>query len=181
MSRLPEKPGSRLPAAIDPIQLAERGERLTGKLPIKGMQRLVELCLDDSGEVALDLQFERAETEDMYVTHGLLTSTVRVTCQRCLEPVSLDLSAKVELFFVRPDEHRDLQTQEADILAVDKPVSLSELVEDELLLVMPMIPMHDPRVCSVKQTAAMGTTQDELPPTRVSPFSVLSKLKHDKQ
>lgn len=165
-----------LPATIDPIQLAGKGARLRGKLPVKAMRRLVELCRDDSGEAVVDLMFERGDAGEMYLMHGTMAATVRVTCQRCLEGMDLELAAEPRLILTRPGEREDIQAQEAGILVVDKPISLSELVEDEFLLVMPMIPMHDEKVCpvSVYKTAANGVGAGD----KINkPFSILNGLK----
>ena len=164
-----------LPATIDPIQLAGKGARLRGKLPVKAMRRLVELCRDDSGEAVVDLMFERG-ADGMYLMHGTMAATVRVTCQRCLEGMGLELVTEPRLILTKPGEREDSQAQETDTLAVDKPLSLSELVEDEFLLVMPMIPMHDEKVCpvSVYKTAANGVGAGG---KTNKPFSVLNGLK----
>jgi uncharacterized protein len=180
MSRTPGKPDSRLPATINPIQLAEQGVRLSGRLPIKGMRRLAEMCLEDRSEVSIDLEFGRTAAEGTHEIQGLLSATVRATCQRCLEPMDLVLNAEVQLFLVRANGQEDLQMTETDFMVGDKPVSLSELVEDELLLRMPMIPMHDSQRCSVKQVVS-GRGPTSPPSVRPNPFSVLGKLKHRKK
>ncbi len=168
-----------LPATIDPIQLAGKGARLRGKLPVKTMRRLVELCRDDSGEAAVDLVFERGGADGMPLMHGTMSVTVRATCQRCLEGMDLKLVAEPWLVLTRPGEREDIQVREVDALVVGKPISLSELVEDEFLLVMPMIPMHDEQACpaSVYKTAANG---DDAGNKTNKPFSVLSGLKRKK-
>ena len=162
-------------ATIDPIQLAGKGARLRGKLPVKAMRRLVELCLDDSGEAEVDLMFERG-ADGMCLMHGTMAATVRVTCQRCLEGMDLELVAEPRLILTKPGEREDSQAREADTLAVDKPLLLSELVEDEFLLVMPMIPMHDEKVCpvGVYKAAANGIGAGD---KTNKPFSVLNGLK----
>lgn len=131
-----------LPALIEPILLAEKGAHLVGALPIKGMARLIPSCLDDRGEVRVDLRFGRAESGDVYELTGRLGATLRVACQRCLEPMELTLETDVRLLLVRPGEPGAGLAPEVETLAVDRPLRLSELVEDELLLAMPMIPVH---------------------------------------
>ena len=80
-----------LPVTIDPIQLAERGARLTGTLPLKSMPRLAQGSLEGSGDVSVDLAFEREEGQQVFVMHGTLRVPLRVTCQRCLETMQLNL------------------------------------------------------------------------------------------
>jgi uncharacterized protein len=140
---------SGLPAIIDPIQLAERGAHLIGTLPLSRMARLRQMCLDDEAEVAVDLRFGRPEGERRAQMAGELRVTLHVTCQRCLDRMDLTLTVTPQLVFRRPDEPEEPALAE-DVVVVDKPLSLSAMVEDELLLAMPMFPKHDPAVCRMR-------------------------------
>ena len=163
---------SGLPATIDAIQLADTGARLAGNIPVKAMARLRALCLDDWGKATIDLYFERGGKRGLRRVRGTITASIRVACQRCLEPMTLAIEAKPSLVVVPANERSALPAQEADVLVADKPVSLNSLVEDELLLAMPMIPMHDMRACP-----AAASLQGQQP-SSASPFAVLDKLKH---
>jgi len=173
-----------LPATIDPIQLAERGAHLTGTLPLKGMPRLLQAALAGSDDVFVDLAFERGEGENVLLMHGRLHARLRVTCQRCLEPMDLELETTPWLILMRPDERRVLQEEnEPDTLLVDKPLPLSDLAEEELLLALPMVPMHELSRCAARNyVTARGqpreVTQNEK--DKPNPFSVLHKLKTTK-
>ena len=167
------------PSTIDPIQLAKRGARLQGTLPVSTMARLAEMCCDDSGEVIYDLQFERSGADGLCLLHGALHASVHVTCQRCLEPMTLDLGGDMQLILLRPGEREDL-AQEPDTLIVEKPVSLSDIAEDELLLVMPMIPMHEPNRCPASGHLRSRSTKDASADEGArasSPFSALADVK----
>ncbi len=144
-----------LPAIIDPILLAERGTHLAGTLSVRGMARLRELCQDDGGEVAVELCFGYAQGENRARMTGRLHVTLHVTCQRCLERMDLTLSVTPHLLFLRPGEPEKAGIAE-DIMVVDRPLSLNTLVEDELLLAMPMIPMHEPDVCPARREAGQA-------------------------
>jgi len=173
-----------LPASIDPIQLAERGARLTGTLPLKSMPRLVQACLDGSGNVHVDLSFERSESEGLYEMRGHLSAKLRVTCQRCLEAMDFGLEISPRLMFMRPGDNPALLELEADIMVVDKPLLLSSVVEDELLLAMPMVPMHDLNECPgkiyVAGAASPARESGKAGKAKKNPFSVLSELKRTK-
>ncbi len=171
-----------LPGTIDPIQLAERGAQLTGTLPLKSMPRLAQGSLEGSGDVTVDLAFERQEGDKVFIMHGALRLHLRVTCQRCLEAMDLKLEAAPWLILLKSGERLERQEDEADILVADKPLSLSSLVEDELLLSMPMVPMHAPDQCPTKVRAASVTraVPDQARRGGKNPFSVLSRLKKSK-
>jgi len=173
-----------LPASIDPIQLAERGARLTGTLPLKSMPRLVQACLDSSGDVHVDLSFDRSEGEGLYEMRGDLSVKLRVVCQRCLDEMDFELEASPRLMFMRPGDNPALPELEADVMVVDKPLLLSSVVEDELLLAMPMVPLHDLNKCPgkvyVAGAASPAKESERAGKVKKNPFSVLSELKRTK-
>jgi uncharacterized protein len=172
-----------LPATIDPIQLAARGARLTGTLPLKSMPRLAQTCLDGSGDVFVDLCFERGEGEQVLLMRGTLHTSLRVTCQRCLGGMDLRIEASPWLILLRPEEGQDRLDDETDILVTDKPLSLSALVEDELLLALPMVPAHEFSECPgkvyVKKELDSGR-HEAADGEKKNPFAVLDKLKKTK-
>lgn len=81
---------------------------------------------------------------------------VSCTCERCLEPVQLTLSAKRGFEFFESaaladarteqigeaEEALDAQLEQVDFLAPEDAASLRGLIEDELLLELPMAPKH---------------------------------------
>jgi uncharacterized protein len=171
-----------LPATIDPIQLAARGARLTGTLPLKSMPRLAQTCLDGSGDVFVDLSFERGEGEKVFLMRGTLRVSLRVTCQRCLEGMDLQIEASPWLLLLRPEEGQDRLDDEAYILVTDKPLSLSALVEDELLLALPMVPTHELSECPAKVYVRkeIGGGRQQADGGKKNPFAVLDRLKKTK-
>lgn len=164
------------PSSIDPVQLAENGARLTGELSLAAMPRLSQSCCDPAGSVSVDLQFERSDSEGLRIMRGTVRASMRVTCQRCLEEMALDLQIEPNLILLRPGEREDLE-REDEALVVERPLALSALVEDELLLAMPMIPMHAPAVCPARRPlehAPVGGRRQ-----RPNPFAALRRLKRD--
>ena len=159
-----------LPAVIDPLRLADEGARLCGELKLQGMPRLTGLCADAQGMASIDWQFERS-AQGLRQMHGSVRATVRVICQRCLQPFALTLGTDTRLVVLNPGE---TGANEADVLEA-KPWLLSELVENELLLAMPMIPMHAPGEC---QARVPGSSDKAGRSDRRHPFAVLGKLKH---
>lgn len=168
-------------STIDPIQLADKGARLSGELPIKGMSRLAEMCRDDRGSVHIDLQFDRAPSDGVRIMQGTITADVDVTCQRCMGSMRCTLTSLPRLVLLRPGEREDL-LDSGDARVVDQPLTLGSLVEDELLLEMPMAPMHPTEDCPAKQVIEewrgheSQSEPEQAKPT--NPFTVLQKLKH---
>jgi uncharacterized protein len=160
-----------LPTVIDPIELAEAGARLAGGLPCKSMARLAELSLSLAAEAQIDLRFG-CDPRGHWTMQGNAKCALTVTCQRCLQPMGLEIHAPIQLALLRrgmPEEGLDL---EDGVLAVSGTVSLPALIEDELLLALPMAPRHPLPEC----LAASGHGNPERPRPE-SPFHVLARRK----
>ena len=158
---------------IDPIQLADKGARLAGELPVKGLSRLAGMCADDAGSVRIDLAFERTPGDGLRMMHGVIAARIYLTCQRCMERLALELKSEPRVLLLRPGEREELLDAE-EVSVIGQPLTLGTLVEDELLLEMPMVPMHPADHCPAGHLT--NQAGPEAAPT--SPFSVLEKLKH---
>lgn len=163
-----------LPATFDPIRLAEEGAQLSGSLRLHAMPRLGEQ--DEGARVAIDLQFERAG-KARWEMRGEIRATLRATCQRCLRRLTLDVQAQPSVVFVRSESEAATEAAmpaESDVVVATQPLVLKDFVEDELLLAMPMIPLHPPgSACELQHVERRG---DE----KKNPFAVLSELKNRK-
>lgn len=106
---------------------------------------------------------------------------VWLTCQRCLQPFEVPLAFERRLRFVRGEAEAEALDAESedDVLALSRSLDLRELVEDELLLALPIVPRHE--VCP--QPLPMAVGEDELEedlPERAHPFAALQALKSGK-
>lgn len=105
------------------------------------------------------------------------TSIVK-TCQRCLEPVQLNLEFDRAYRFVRSEEEAealDMESEE-DVLAYVDDFNVLQLVEDELLLAIPAIPRHESCGGSI-QYEWMDSDFDATQVEKKNPFAVLEQLK----
>ncbi len=161
---------NRLPARIDPAQLARSGSRLSGALALAGLERLAAQCATQpDGHAVVELGF-RADGERVLI-EGVVEAAVPVICQRCLEPMQLALRADVRLCSVG-DAHEELPEGFEPLEHEGETVTTSELVEDELLLALPGAPMHPADVCAAPGTDAAPET----PESAESPFAGLREL-----
>ncbi|MEO8310570.1 MAG: YceD family protein [Caldimonas sp.] len=101
---------------------------------------------------------------------------VTLECQRCLQPMRVPLRATRRIFFVDgEDEAAALDADsEDDVLALAPALDLAELIEDELLLALPLVPRHEH--CPVPLPRALV---EDSPPNDPAdnPFAVLAALK----
>ncbi len=147
----------RLPVHIDPLRLADEGRQLQGELAGSSLARLREVANPGSQPetVAVDLRFERS-AQGARRMRGAISSTVELICQRCLEPVRIRLVAEPDVLLVASEAGSGGMTEAGDTLVAEAQMALTQLVEDELLLALPMVPMHAEGECQAP--GAVATT-----------------------
>jgi uncharacterized protein len=97
-----------------------------------------------------------------------------LVCQRCLQPLPVEVTAQRSFLFVA-GEHQAAELDaecEDDVLALTRSLDLAELVEDELLLSLPLVPRH--AACPLHLPADPGEPLSE---DRPNPFAALAALK----
>jgi uncharacterized protein len=101
------------------------------------------------------------------------------TCQRCLAEVSTLLDVERSYRFVADEATAEAQDDacEEDLLAISREFNLLALIEDELLMALPQVPLHD--VCPVqpKMAAHDADFESEGATGKPNPFAVLEALK----
>jgi uncharacterized protein len=147
---------------VDPRAAAREGRSLQGHFPAAGLDRLQESVADvarlagqpvpvqEQGvawsadfELRVHATDERRQRQDIWL-HLVAQTQVPLVCQRCLslylEPLEVDRWFR----FVNDEATADAEddSAEEDLLVLDPRFDLGSLVEDELLLAMPLIPMH---------------------------------------
>jgi len=165
-----------LPELIDPWRALETEARYAGSLRLARMARLRESLREAEGEARFTLAFSR-DLEGRGLVQGQIQARLILTCQRCLEALDLPVQAPLALALVTGLDEARLLPEDLDPLVVTgESLPLADLIEDELLLALPLIPMHDPGACPQArgQEEEEGAHQSEEAPR---PFAILSVLK----
>lgn len=103
-------------------------------------------------------------------------TALSLVCQRCLQPMTVRLDVRPLIRFVHgADLAQQLDEQgEEDVLDSSVALDLRELVEDELILALPLVPRHD--VCPQPLAQAdLGADADGTD-SKAHPFAVLASL-----
>jgi uncharacterized protein len=174
--------------AFDPLRLevaafAREGGVLEGRWPVRTLARLLETAAPEARPSDEDDVAWRAQGETVPVAGAAPESWIRLdaeapiamTCQRCLAPVALRLEVRRRILFVPGEEaaaRLDAEREE-DVLALSHALDLRELVEDELLLAEPIVPLHG--VCP--QPLAYANDPAPLAGTAENPFAALQAMK----
>lgn len=165
-----------IPQKVDPFRFAENAIRLQGLLPVKDMQRLCEVLHEETGEIGVDIEFGKNEQGIRFVT-GQLSGTLQLQCQRCMEPLAYEITNKIWLAIVHTeDEAEDLPTGYDSIVVKDGILVIQDMVEDELIVSMPVVPMHDPKDCKVTLPLIIESDQ-ATQMEKESPFKVIEFLR----
>lgn len=167
-----------IPEHIDPFRYAEQNLHIDGVVKIADMQRLSSnLSSIGNDIVAVNLQFGVDEQKITFLK-GHLATKLTLQCQRCMEPFIYEIISDFHLGIVSTlDEANALPEHYEPALAKEGNLALRELIEDELILNLPIIPRHEPEDCKVKLPLKdSGWEQGK----GESPFHVLKSLK-DKQ
>lgn len=166
----------RLPDRIDPVRLAEARRVLEGELSIAALPRLVSMLTDDSGSVRVDITCG-VDEEGIRYLRGSLDAEVNIQCQRCLESFVLPLHTTFALGVVT---HASLAERLPDhyepLVVGEEPVFLRDIVEDELILSLPIVPKHPEGQCP----AGKGGDEHVEEERRENPFAALKVLKTKK-
>jgi uncharacterized protein len=153
----------------DAFAFARDGRVLEGTLAVADLERLHDLLAELAGEVTFRLQGFKGENGEPML-HLVVSGLVPLACQRCLEPVpcDLDVDTLLELVPEGADLSQDeLEDDTRDFLPVVRELDVAELVEDEILLALPVAPRHEK--CGLPGAADAGE--------RINPFAALSGLK----
>lgn len=160
-----------LPQFIEPSHLADVRAHLKGEMDTALMERFRESILDAAGPAGVSMTFSRNAQGVIRIT-GDYKVTVTLRCQRCLEAMEITLANPINLGLVATGMETDSQSEDYEPLVIEeKEIALMPLVEDELLLGLPMSPMH-----AMEECPAAKVIQD-MAPEKASPFAVLKNLK----
>lgn len=173
------------PARLDVRAFALAGQWLQKVSPLADFERLSEEALPDGSanvSVAWQLVGEiRADARGKAVPwlHLEARAEVPLKCQRCLGPVSESLVVDRWYRFVADEATAELEDEdsEEDVLALEPRPDMVQLVEDELLMSLPLVALHDACPVDVPMQAGHLEITDAPEALRESPFAQLARLK----
>lgn len=172
---------------IEPLALASSGRILEGRLSISSLPRLLpSLVLDEADtpqEVEYLLEFGVDAGRIPRVT-GSVTATLPLKCQRCMGVMEFPVATKTQLGIVSSREAAQQLPESYEPLLLptdedDDGISIASIVEDELILALPQVAMHNIEDCPQGDAFLnTGDGQENATMTqRENPFAVLSQLK----
>lgn len=174
------------PRRLDVRRFAQEGARLESAVPLRSWGRLFAEAEGRGGDepVQWSAQGELANPGHLHPQawlHLRAGTRLQLICQRCLHPVEVSLSVERSFRFASDEAAAAAEddASEEDVLAESRSFDLVELVEDELLMAMPVVPRHEH--CPETLPAAAGEQEFEAAQAqRENPFAILGRLRDGK-
>ncbi len=175
------------PKRLDLIRFSEGGATLSGEWPLASLERVASLMAPPAeGETGparavswVARGERRAVAGEAQVWVDLeADADMPLTCQRCLGVVNVPVSVRRAYRFVADEasaEALDADTED-DVLVISAAFNLRALIEDELLLHLPLVPKHEPCPASDLRFLPPAHALPEADPERENPFAVLAPL-----
>jgi len=172
------------PQHLDVKAFAQSQGALADEVDLSKLTRLRADCAEDvDGKVIWSAQGELRQASDGQPAawmHLQASTEVPLTCQRCLQTVLHALEVDRSFRFVKDEATAEAQDDdsEEDLLVLSKDFDLLALVEDELLMALPLVPMH-----ASCQSEHAPTSQDDSAvdaDAKPNPFAVLATMRLSK-
>jgi uncharacterized protein len=167
---------------LDVKSFAEEAGALAGEEPLRVHARLLSETQGRGAETPVTWSASAELRNPLHVQpqvwlHLKADTTLSLTCQRCLMPVDVPVSVDRSFRFVGDEETaaaEDDQSEE-DVLALSRAFDLVQLVEDELLMDMPLAPRHE--TCPPVHLEIADENFEGSSARHENPFAVLGRLK----
>ncbi|HPR43153.1 DUF177 domain-containing protein [Ottowia sp.] len=171
------------PRKLDVARLAQARQTLASTELLQHYERLAQECKGPVADLTLKWQ-ATGETRSLAsgsshpALHLRAETALPLTCQRCLGEVPTPVAVDRHFVFL-PDEDTAAaldDDEEDDLLVLARDFDLHAMIEDEMLLALPLVPMHETCPAPVK-TVAQDADFDAAGGERPNPFAALAALK----
>ena len=160
---------------LHPDRLSSKPTVMEGTFTPADLERLEDSLADDRGELRYRIT-ARLDPRRGKVVSCIIEGFVFLTCQTSLEPFRHDVSIEERLVLVESESQLppvEEESETEDYLVADEPLDIRDLVEDAVLLALPMVP-RKPGLEAPRQDREDAVRKE-------SPFAALASLKKDKR
>ena len=169
---------------LDVAAFAAAASHLQGSSPLSQFPRLAQDCLTENPAAvrvrwqASGLRLTLPGAGTLPALHLQAQAELPLACQLCLDGMRAPVAVDRRFVFVASEEvaaRLDEQAEDVDVLTLAPRLDLLSLLEDELLMALPLAPRHQP-ACP-QQAPMSAQSEDFEATTRINPFASLSALK----
>lgn len=173
----------RLPNIIDLARVSTQGADYVGHYSLSGMPRLSDMLTHTNGDCELHgaIEYDASRTKgERWSVIGSIKATLSLQCQRCLDDLSLEVDAPLKVLVVE-EQYTPSEDTEIPVFELDDQgqLDLNALVEEELLLHIPLVAKHATEEECNQDMLGRATEYVPEPEEDIkqNPFAVLQQLK----
>jgi len=169
----------KIPRTVDPARAAQKRLDFDGIIQVSLFKRLEESVEGVKRDAQVSLSFGLDE-QRLVVISGKANIEVDLECQRCNEVFTHECEVEFTYTPYYSEKSEEDAPEEYDLVDPNKygEIDLVQLVEDEFILNLPQIAMHDEADCSVNSdNMVFGELPEEVVEEKPNPFDVLKSLK----
>lgn len=169
----------RLPDRVNPFIFADKGRQFNAPVAVADLSRLAGRLRDTGGSIQVDMLFDRDPAGIRRVS-GQLRGSLQLSCERCLEAFEFPLAVDFSLALLESEGMIERMPEQYEpLLVTGQELRPLDVVEDEILLALPMFPVHK-KACSPPGVGAeheQDNPANRSDAARENPFALLAKLK----
>jgi len=129
------------PAAIDGLAFARNAAVVEGRLGMESLPRLAQSgCSGSAVDFILSGEINERGKPGLKLT---VDGCLRLQCQRCLGSLAWPVHLEAQLEFAASEEEIATADDDIERVVAGPEMSVAVLVEDEVLLALPMVPKHE--------------------------------------
>lgn len=169
-----EPPSSRVPEAVDAWRMVAARRGFEGRVALSALPRLQGLLYDSKGEASYALEFDRDALLQVSYVQLRIEADLPLLCQRSLERFLFPVRIEQRLGLVRDEAEESALPPDYEALLVPEDGQLHplDLIEDELVLAVPVVPAN-PDAPDVQ--ADWPAREEEV--AKANPFAALATIK----
>lgn len=165
------------PLYVDLRKVFSQKAFFEGSLDPSKFARVAPLLASEQFKVAAELRFLLDRRARRRIS-GKIKAELSVACQRCLQPLEITLEDDIDLALVSSEEQAAAIDDGVDPwIEADFKLDPAQIVEEQLLLSMPLASYHDRADCAPVGRDASKSTLDTPQEGEANPFAILQTLK----
>lgn len=167
----------KLPLTLDPVRTAQKRLDYAGIFPRDLALRVAESVVSVDSDIECEMSFA-IDNQRLAVITGDARVSVTLACQRCGQSFLHQVHTTYCFSPVKNDEQAEALPEAYEPLEVNEfgEIDLLAMVEDEIIISLPVVPVHDSEHCEVSEAdMVFGKLPEEA--EKPNPFAVLANLK----
>lgn len=161
---------------IDPLDFVQNAGIHHGKIPVDALVRLHDFLFDKEGELIYQIsgQFDKHEKPGLRLE---IKGKIHLSCQRCLGKLPHTIDLQIFLVLAKTEAELDQADEDeaADAILATPDMDVVSLIEDEIILSLPISSCHTEGECSIQELESIKNNLTNK--QSAHPFAALLALK----